>query len=378
MSTSIIKRLPLLSGLAIIAIVVNHAASWGHYAMFLWVDRYRPVTAPNWDQIGTVPYYVLFVFKQLPVFSVPAFIFVSGFFIAYSVRGNEKTVSWKVLKTRLTYLIIPYLIWSVTIFVRDYFLSGTIYTPAQYLSALLTGKATGIYYFVPLLCSFYLLSPILVSYAKTNYKRLLIVSILLQFGAVTLNNLNYLRYFHLIGGDIPGLNLLWVYFPSWFPIWHIFYFVLGIGFGLFLPKFIEFVNRFKTFFIVALPLTALFNIIESDILLRVSLSNWGAYLGTFSFHLYATTFLFFFLSVGNIPNSKVLLYPSNKTYGIFLLHTIIIGTVSSLIVNFLPGIMAYLVIFVPVLFIFGLGVPLLMMEFVARSPIRRYYKYLFG
>jgi surface polysaccharide O-acyltransferase-like enzyme len=142
MKTSVIKRLPLLSGVAIIAIVVNHAASWGHYAMFLWADRYRPVSVPNWDQIGSIPYYVLMVLKQLPVFSVPAFIFISGFFIAYSVRGNQRTVSYKLVRNRLVYLIIPYLIWSITIFARDSLFRGEKNPPLWYLSTLLIGKAS--------------------------------------------------------------------------------------------------------------------------------------------------------------------------------------------------------------------------------------------
>jgi hypothetical protein len=378
MKTSVIKRLPLLSGVAIIAIVVNHAASWGHYAMFLWADRYRPVSVPNWDQIGSIPYYVLMVLKQLPVFSVPAFIFISGFFIAYSVRGNQRTVSYKLVRNRLVYLIIPYLIWSITIFARDSLFRGEKNPPLWYLSTLLIGKADGIYYFVPLLCLFYLLSPLLVSLAKFNYKRLLIISFLIQFGAVILNSLHYLEYLNLVAGKIPLLDQLWIYVPSFSPVWHLFYFVLGIGLGLYFRAFMEVLNQFKAVVFIALPITAILNIVESDILLRVSLSNWGAYLGTLSFHLYAITFIFSFLLAEAIPNSKMLLYPSNKTYGIFLIHVIVIGTASSIIISFLPGILAHLLIFVPLLFVLGLAVPLFMMESVTRSPVRRYYRYLFG
>ena len=44
------KRLLMLSGLAITAVAVNHAANWGFIALFWWTDRYRAVAVPNYDQ----------------------------------------------------------------------------------------------------------------------------------------------------------------------------------------------------------------------------------------------------------------------------------------------------------------------------------------
>lgn len=378
MKTSVIRRLPVLGGIAIIGVVLNHAASWGHYAMFLWADRYRPVTAPNWDQIGSLPYYILFVLKQLPIFAVPAFIFIAGYFIAYSVQGDEKKVRWKVVKARLTYLIIPYLIWSILVFIRDFILSGTLQTPLSYLVTLLTGGAVGIYYFVPLLCLLYLFSPILVYLAKANFKLLLISTIILQFGLVVFNNFSYSKYLNLVDGNNPILDQLWVYNPSWSPAWHVFYFVLGIGLGLYLPTFTKYLNRYQPILFIVLPLAAILNIIESDFLLRVTLNHWGAYLGRLSYHIYATAFILFFLSLETIPNSKVLSYVNGKSYGIFLTHVIVIGTVAKIIYNFLPGFLAYAIIITIILFILGLALPLILMEVVRKSPARRSYRYLFG
>lgn len=378
MKTSVIRRLPIIGGLAIIGVVLNHAASWGHYAMFLWADRYRPVAAPNWDQIGSLPYYGLFVIKQLPVFAVPVFIFIAGYFIAYSVRGDDKQVSWKVVKTRLIYLIIPYLIWSIVIFIRDFIISDTLRSPLWYLTSLLTGEAVGIYYFVPLLCLLYIFSPILVYLAKANYRLLLISTLILQFGLVIFNSFSYFHYFNLVDGDIPFLNQLWIFFPSWSPAWHVFYFVLGIGLSLYLSTFTKFLNRYKLVIFIALPLAAILNIVESDVLLRVSLNNWGAYLGHLSYHIYATGVILFFLSLETFPNYKTLGYINGKSYGIFLTHVIVIGTVASLIYNFLPWLLAYAMLVSILLFILGIGLPLILMEIIARSPARRSYRYLFG
>ena len=49
----------LLNGLAILAVVFNHASGWGYTAMVYWADRYRPVTVPNFDQVWSPSFYGL-------------------------------------------------------------------------------------------------------------------------------------------------------------------------------------------------------------------------------------------------------------------------------------------------------------------------------
>lgn len=112
------KRLFLLNGLAILAVVCSHATGWGSIAMSPWADRYRLVVGPDYDQTGTLPYYMLLAMKCLMPFSVPAFLFVSGFFVAYAARGSQSALSWKMVIVRLRNLLVPYLIWSVVIFWR--------------------------------------------------------------------------------------------------------------------------------------------------------------------------------------------------------------------------------------------------------------------
>src|SRR4030067_856292 len=111
-------------------------------------------------------------------------------------------------------------------FAREYLARGIINSPSWYLIALVTGKANGIFYFVPLLCLLYLLSPVLVYFGKIHYKFLLIVAIFIQLGAVLLDSLHYLEYLNIVKWKIPALDQLWIYVPSLSPVWHIFYFVL--------------------------------------------------------------------------------------------------------------------------------------------------------
>jgi len=63
------KRLFLLNGLAILAVVCSHTTGWGSIAMSPWADRYRLVVGPNYDQTGTLPYYMLLAMKCLMPFS---------------------------------------------------------------------------------------------------------------------------------------------------------------------------------------------------------------------------------------------------------------------------------------------------------------------
>ena len=145
-----IRRLLLLNGLAIMSVVIFHATGWGFVAMFSWTHRYMPVTSPNYDQVGSIWYYIGQIVEQFVVFSVPAFLFVSGFFIAFATGRNRPNVNWNTIKSRIQNLIIPYLVWSFLLFIL-LFAQGTRYSVKQYLVLLITGQTNPAYYFVPLL-----------------------------------------------------------------------------------------------------------------------------------------------------------------------------------------------------------------------------------
>ena len=64
-------------------IPIHHATAYGLQAMFMWTDRYRDVAVPNYDMLGSLSFYVTIIVRQLDVYSVPAFLFISGYFIAF-------------------------------------------------------------------------------------------------------------------------------------------------------------------------------------------------------------------------------------------------------------------------------------------------------
>ena len=130
------KRLLLLNGLAIMAVVCNHASHWGFISLSWCLGQ--TVAAGDNTQIGALTYYGLVAIGKLAVFSVPAFLVVSGFFVAYAARGSQSALGWKMVTTRVTSLAVHYIIWSVVIFVTDAF-QGIRLPPDKYLLRLAYG-----------------------------------------------------------------------------------------------------------------------------------------------------------------------------------------------------------------------------------------------
>jgi surface polysaccharide O-acyltransferase-like enzyme len=178
-----VRRLLYLNGIAILGVILFHAAGMGFTAMFSWSHRYLPESVPAVSQVGNVSYYGLRLIEQAMVFSLPAFLFVSGFFISVQA-GRTNKVRWQAVLSRTKNLIIPYIIWSVIVMGLNFALDGRRYGLVDIGRNLLTGRSSPVLYFVPLLIQFYLLSPIFVRLARWNWKVLLVVNcIVTTFGA---------------------------------------------------------------------------------------------------------------------------------------------------------------------------------------------------
>ncbi len=369
------RRAFFLNGLAILAVVCNHATSWGITAMFWWTDRYLPVTVPNFDQIGTLPYYALLVVRKLTIFSVPAFLFVSGFFVAYASRGSQSALSWKMVRTRIWDLLVPYVIWSGVIFISDA-LQGVTYTPIEYLVRLIASGASGGYYFVPLICQLYLLSPLMAPIARTRARWLLFGSALLQLAAISMLYPIFWRV------QAPVLNVIVnCMTPQWLPFKWAFFFALGIVSGFHLQEFKAQLDRYKKGLLVAVVVLGALAILESEMVFRSTGRDWPGSPSTILSSLYVVAFILCFLAFDNIaiPFSKTLNQIASKTYGIYLLHSQAMELIARVIRQIVPWMLAHqLLLFQPVVFIFGVGTPLLFMASVARSPVRKSYRYLFG
>ena len=232
------KRLLYLNVLAILGVVLNHSASWGFISMFWWTDRYLPVSVPNFDQMGSFSYYALRFIEQLVAYSVPAFLFVSGYFIAFAVGRNNALEGWRVAKTRIIFLLIPYLIWSLVMFAFDY-IFGVRYSPLTYVKLQLIGGAAPPYYFIPLLIQLLILAPLFIFAARKNWVLLIIITAIIQLIVQSI------RYPTLLGTASPFLLNITNMTPSWFFASKMFWFVLGIVFCIHLVDFKHRITRYR-------------------------------------------------------------------------------------------------------------------------------------
>jgi membrane-bound acyltransferase YfiQ involved in biofilm formation len=370
------RRVFLLMGLAILAVVLSHAAGWGQIAMFNWTDRYRPVTVPNYDQVGTLNDYILVVIRQLTAFAIPAFLFCSGFFVAFASRGARGEFTWRMVRTRLINLLIPYLIWSNLWYVLNTLLNRG-QPPGDYIPWLVTGMAAGgSYYFVPLMCQFFLLSPFIVRLAKTRPNVLLIVAGSVQAVALACK---YLDAFQ-VGSPVLS-SVYWQITAPWLIFLWAFYFPLGVVCGLHSERIRQAAQRHYRTVLLALGASSILAILEPELIYRALNVDVRFVPLAVSPVLYSLLFVFFFVMYDHakVPLANSLYYLGGKSYGIYLIHLEIMELVCRLIRQVAPMLLTYpVVIIMPVAFAVGLSVPLLLMRLVSQSRIRWSYRYLFG
>ena len=368
-----VRRLLYINGLAITAVVLFHSAGMGFVAMFFWYQRYASslFTPDRW--VGTPTYYGLRLMEQVIVFAIPAFLFVSGYSMVVATGKNQKTVGWRLIFSRIRYLIIPYLIWTTVVLLLSIFETKTV-SLAVIVLAYLIGNGNEVLYFVPLLLQFYLLSPFLVRWARQNWKALLFVTAVLQI----LVQLSY--YPELLGLNSPVLDTLSRLMPKWFFLSRIFWFPLGIVCG-FHP--VELRKSFTPFRVTLLMITVLLiplGMVEWEIYYRLAGQVWLSHRETIIDSIFTVTLLLSLLTLDekSLPWLNGTGRLGSKSYGIYLTHAIFIQYMARLIYHIAPGLLAYPLLLQPILIAVGFGFPLLLMTLVDRSPLRRYYSYLYG
>jgi peptidoglycan/LPS O-acetylase OafA/YrhL len=368
-----VRRLLMLNGIAIVCVVLFHASGWGFTAMFSWAHRYLPVTSPNYDQVGSLSYYGLRLVEQLAQFSIPAFLFVSGFFVAFMTGKKRETVAWSVIASRIKFLIIPYLVWSALLIVGG-LLQGRSYTAASLLRMVLTGSTNPAYYFVPLLIQFYLISPLLIPLVRKRGWLLLALTGLMQIFVYAI------QYPVVTGSDNALLLGAAQLLPKWFFMMRIFWFTLGIFVGFHLADIRGWLVRLRPLLLALLPVLFVIGFFEWEALVRLSGQPWIETRETLVDGLYALVFLLVFIaySDNNLPVSKPLEELGSRSFGIYLVHSPVMEYFSRAVYHFIPALLGAQILLQPMLIGLGLLVPLVFMYLVRRSPARPYYAYLFG
>jgi len=367
-----VNRLLLLNGIAIINVILFHATGFGFTAMFSWAHRYRPVTSPNYDAIGTAAYYAMRAIEQYAAFTIPTFLFVSGFFISV-LAGRTRGVSAGAVTARIRALAVPYLLWSALI-LAALAAEGRLYSGSRYLRMVLTGATNPNYYYVPLLMQFYALAPAIAWAARRWWQALLAATALLQVGVYLL------QYVVVLNVDHPVARQAAAAFPKWWFASHLFWFTLGVVVGFEQQAFKEWVRRRR--WPLALTAAGLFlaGLVEWEVLLAFSGSPWVENRQTLIDGLYAGAVVLAFLGFAEVtlPFTPALVDLGVKSFGIYLVHGIAMEYAARAIYHAAPWMLGRQALFLPVVIAVGLAAPLLLMAVVSRSRARGLYPYFFG
>jgi surface polysaccharide O-acyltransferase-like enzyme len=366
------RSLLLLAGLACLGAVLNHTVGWGYTSLFWWTDRYMAAAVPDFSQLGGASYYGLRVVEQAVSPSVPSFLFVSGYFVAFAA-GRSGVLPWPKIAARLRMLVIPYVIWSVAIFAARV-LEGTVDTPEGYATKLLFGRAAIPYYYIPLLTQLYLLAPLIVRGVRSNWRAWLAGAIVLQL------LVQAARYPVILGWHAPAARWIWQHAPGWFFPQMVIWFVLGAAVAANATAVRQRLAHWRPLLPwLTLALLAA-GVAEWEWLLRLSGKPWLNPSPTVVDTLYSGAFVFTFLAfaASASPKSGWLDLLGERSFGIYLVHEPVLEIVARACYHAAPFVVAHQAVMQPLLLAVGLGVPLLLMEAIRRSPARVSYNYLFG
>jgi peptidoglycan/LPS O-acetylase OafA/YrhL len=348
------RNAPLLRGLAILGVLLNHA-NWHALSQF---------AAGTWQGY---PYIIL---DQVSKMAVAAFVLIAGYFVAYATSGGKRDLSWQIVRARVDNLLWPWLVWSI-IFGAGQFLQREPVSLAGLLSTLVVH-----YYFVPLLIVYYLLAPLFVRWARTSTRAFLIGTALVQLASI---GLFYLRIY------LPGFPAV---LRSWIDIGPIqyarfaFFFAFGLVCGMFPAAVKEKLSRVAG----ALPwLTVLFyvlSVLEAILAYHVGSAAWpiGNDQTKLSSSLFSASLGLCFAAFPQLkfPLSRAINKVGTYSYGLYLAHYPVLGLLAAIVKRFAPGVAVKGWLLVPILFGLTLVVTVGAMELISRLPNKRIYRYVFG
>lgn len=339
-----------------------------------WVHCYTQDVIIIQNLQNSLAYYFLVSLRQITSFSVAAFLVISGFFVAFADAGKNGKIGWSFILNRVKWLVIPYTIWSIVIFVQLFMVDHKQYTLWEYLIRFLTTGADGPYYYVPLLSYFYLLSKILAPAAMKNPRLLLWVTGLIQVGSMGL------RYLQLAGLRSDFLTFMRDLTPDWSVFRWVFFFALGLVIGYHLEKCKQWLSQWNSRLMIISLTFAILGIIEPEVIYRGAGMDWRWMPFPYSTQIYAVAIILLMLGapLENFRISRVLGKLNKNTFGIYLLHYKSMEVFSRTLYHVLPALMPMTFLVFPVTFLVGIGLPLGFMWLVRRSKLAFLSRYLFG
>ena len=153
-------------------------------------------------------YNLSLILRQIVNFSVPLFLFISGYFMSKKIISSKEDYYSYVTK-QIPRVLVPFIIWSC-IYSAISFVMGSPVTTI--LKKFITFQAAAPFYFILLIIQYYLFQPLIVKLGTTKKSVFLALLISLSFCAA----LEVLRYKYDINLPIyiyAGNFLTWLIFP---------------------------------------------------------------------------------------------------------------------------------------------------------------------
>lgn len=192
-------------------------------------------------------------------FGSPIFMMISGLVIFYNYRSRDGFDAPRFFKKKITYILIPYLIWSITYFLYDVFYFDLQITREMLLKLrtdIFTGGAYSHLYFIFLIFQFYLLVPLLLRFLPQQMEKrpFVVVGISFVLQLIVLLYGYYFRSRFNTGFMVTFNAYYWKTVIAWQ-----YYFVLGGTIGVHYKKVSQFIeDNIKKILMIFLVVTVFY------------------------------------------------------------------------------------------------------------------------
>jgi hypothetical protein len=341
-----------LRGLAIILVVLNHSIDMTmKYARSMDI-----VTPPYWEQV------LLYFVSGFGIFAVPIFLYLSGAFFAYAASQDNLKTNYRIVWNNIKHVAIPYVLWSLIFYLEIFFLHDEKFSVLEYIKKLIVGYP---FNFVPLLLFYYLISPLLIR--AMRYLGWVLIGLVGLYQLILLN----LIYPGMVGFEFPG----WMSFlvppviSTTLAEWAIF-FPLGLIYVKRITSLTGFIEKSKW---VWSGLTILLYAIALLDILELVHAPLARYLAPVTFILLTSIF-----KRNTIPYVKQLEILGKKAYGLYLMNLILLDLMLYLVESLIPGLLAFYLLLMPLMFVFALIIPLWIINSFERLHRPVFQRYVFG
>ncbi len=294
-------------GFAIIAVVAIHAA--------FGVFSQEHLPTKSWN------FLFLFACFQLLEFAVPAFLFISGYWLSKKPINSLEDYKVFMIK-RLSRVLIPYLFWSCLLLGYGAVNKSAI-DIREIIYKLSTGGASIGYFFIIMIVQLYMLTPLL---QYINRRRAGLVLIIV-FNVLSLFILYLSRVFHVIWHLPASLP-----FYSW-----IIFFQMGLCVGMrddTSNNKVVSLRGIRPLILPALVICFLLSVLEGRILLtKYDNLHFALSPTKYSSVLFSMCIILGFLCVREylVHPPKFLVVLGNYSFGIYLIHMIFLYPIASLL-----------------------------------------------